>query len=172
MPHINSIEADQATGEAAELFASVQEAFGMIPPPLKLFANNPRVAKAVFEGFAASMACSSLSQQFFAWQRYLLAKHTNCRHCVDVNAGMLLEMGVGLEDLAKAQQDATKVQLPNKELALLLATLKVVRDQQLLAKDEIDNLKKLGNSDAELVAAFQHAAHTQATDLMINAFGL
>lgn len=172
MPHIDLINPDQAEGEASELFKMVRESFGAIPEPLQLFANNPHVATKVFEGFAPSVMQTNLSQPFFAWIRYLLANHTRCTHCIDVNAGMLMEMGVTQAALAAACKDAATVLLPEKEQALLLACLKVVRDHLLLEKEEIDALKRLGHTDADLIAAFHHAAHTQAVDLMINAFGL
>jgi alkylhydroperoxidase family enzyme len=170
--HIKIVEPDQAGGEASKLFDTAQAAFGLIPEPLKLFAHNPKVANAVFDGFGPSMSQPSLSQPFFAWIRYLLAYHTDCTHCVDVNAGMLLDIGVSQDALTEAVKDKRTVPLPEKEKALLLACLKVVGDHKALSKEEIDDLKKLGHSDADLVAAFHHSAHTQATDLMINAFGL
>lgn len=172
MPHIDLITPEQAQNETAELYETVQSAFGVIPEPMQLFSHHPRTAKAVFEGFTASMATVSLSQPFFTWLRYLLADHTNCTHCVDVNAGMLLEMGVSQDDLIAAKADPASTPLSDKEKALLLTCLKAVSDRQLLAKAEIDHLKSLGFSDAELVAAIHHAAHSQAVDLMINAFGL
>lgn len=172
MPHITGITPDQATGEVAELFKQVKAGFGTVPEPLQLFANHPASAKAVFEGFSASMTNSPLSQPFFAWIRYLVADHTHCTHCIDVNAAMLLEMGVSQDTLAEARQDASAVPLPEAEKALLLTCVKMVRDDSRLEKHEIDNLKALGHQDADLIAAFHHAAHSHAVDLMINAFGL
>nr|VFJ92173.1 MAG: hypothetical protein BECKH772A_GA0070896_100408 [Candidatus Kentron sp. H]VFJ93130.1 MAG: hypothetical protein BECKH772B_GA0070898_100398 [Candidatus Kentron sp. H]VFJ99989.1 MAG: hypothetical protein BECKH772C_GA0070978_100388 [Candidatus Kentron sp. H] len=172
MPHIDLIDPEQAEETAATLFKTAQEAFGVIPEPLKLFAHNPSVATKVFEGFAPSMEQNKLSQPLFAWTRYLLANHTRCTHCIDLNAGILLEMGADQAVLAAAREDAATVPLPAEETALLLACLKVMRDHRLLDKAEIDDLKGHGYSDADLITAFHHAAHTQAVDLMINAFGL
>ena len=138
----------------------------------KLAPDHPKVAQAVFNGFGASMMHSSLSQPFFAWIRYLVAHNSDCTFCIDVNAGMLLQMGASQENLQDALEDATTAPLPEKEKALLSACIQVIRDRCTLQKEEIDHLKRLGNTDTELVAAFHHAAHSQAADMMINAFGL
>nr|VFJ73550.1 MAG: Alkylhydroperoxidase family enzyme, contains CxxC motif [Candidatus Kentron sp. FM]VFJ74371.1 MAG: Alkylhydroperoxidase family enzyme, contains CxxC motif [Candidatus Kentron sp. FM]VFK13352.1 MAG: Alkylhydroperoxidase family enzyme, contains CxxC motif [Candidatus Kentron sp. FM] len=172
MPHIDLIEPEQAEGAVAELFKTAQEVFGVIPKPLQLFANNPSVAEAVFRGFALSMEQTNLSQTFFAWLRYLTANHTHCTHCIDVNAGILLEMGVDQRALAAARKDPGTVPLPREEKALLLACIEMVRNQGLLDKAQIDDLKRYGFSDADLVTAFHHGAHSHAVDLTINAFGL
>ncbi|MBF0358190.1 MAG: hypothetical protein HQL70_06245 [Magnetococcales bacterium] len=172
MPHIDLINPDHADGEADKLFKTAIQYFGSVPEPLQLFANNPLVANHVFNGFGPSMAQSNLSQPFFAWIRYLLASHTSCRHCIDVNGVMLMDMGVSHDKLDAARQDVSTVDLEEREKALLVACIKVVRDQQLLEKEDIDDLKKLGHSDADLITAFHHAAHSHAVDMMINAFGL
>ena len=172
MPHINLISPEQAEGNVAELFAAAQEYVGSVPEPLQLFANNPLVAQKGFEGFGPSMAQSTLSQPLFAWIRYLLANHTHCTHCVDVNGAVLLEMGVNQDALIAARKDISTVPLDKKEKALLLACLKVVRDHEKLTQEEINDLKQLGHTDSDLITVFHHGAHTQAVDLMINAFGL
>lgn len=172
MPHIDIITPEQADGETAIFFRTVQELFGSVPEPLQLFANNPLVAQKVFEGFGPSMVQTSLSQPFFAWIRYLVANHTHCNHCIDVNRGMLLSMGVSQDELAAAYKDTSTVPLPEKEKALLSACLSVVRDHKKLEKTEIDALQQQNLSHSDLVTAFHHAAHSQAVDLMINAFGL
>ncbi len=170
MARIDSIEPEQAQDELAEFFETVQSAFGVVPDPLKVFAHHPAASKAVFEGFAASMAQSSLSPPFFAWVRYLVAKRSDCPYCVDVNAGMLIEMGVSQAVLAAALDDPANATLDDKEKALLLACLDVVHGR--LDKDGIDRLKALGLTDADLVAGLHHAVHSHAADLLINAFGL
>lgn len=172
MPHIDPIDPEQARGPTAELFEIARQRFGIVPEPLQLFANHPPVARHVFEGFAISMDRTGLSPSLFAWIRYLLADHARCTHCIDTNAGILMETDVDRTVLAAARQDATTVPLPAGEKALLLACLEVVRDRELPDKAAIDDLKRHGYSNADLVTVFHHAAHTQAVDLMINAFGL
>ncbi|VFN06414.1 MAG: alkylhydroperoxidase AhpD family core domain-containing protein [Candidatus Kentron sp. G] len=172
MPHLDLIEPEQAEGAVAELFETAREVFGVVPEPLQLFANKPSVAEAVFRGFAPSMEQTNLSPTFFAWLRYLTANHTRCTHCIDVNAAILLEMGVDRRALAAARKDPGTVPLPLGEKTLLLACIEVVRDQGLLDKAQIEDLKRYGFSDADLVTAFHHGAHSHAVDLMINAFGL
>ena len=172
MPHIKPIDPEQAEGEADKLFQTAKAAFGSIPEPLQLFAHNPKVANAVFDGFGPSMSQPTLSQPFFAWIRYLLASNTDCTHCVDVNGGMLLAMGVSQSDLLSGIENPASTPLPENEKALLLACIKAVADRKTITKEEIDDLKKRGFSDSDLVTAFHHAVHTQATDILINTFGL
>jgi alkylhydroperoxidase family enzyme len=172
MPHIDLIDPNSTDAETAELFRVVRAYVEEVPPPLRLFANNPKVAQAVFNGFGPSMSQSSLSQPFFAWIRYLVADSSDCTHCVDYNGGVLLEMGVSQEDLTAAKEDPSSVPLDDKEKALLLVCLTVVKDRSLLEKQEIEDLKQRGLTNADLVTAVHHTVHSQATDLMINAFGL
>ncbi len=87
-----------------------------------------------------------------------------------MNSGILLQYGVLPEMLADIKLDPSTAPLEEKEIALLLFILKVVKDSNSIQQPDVDALKNLGWTDADIMDATYHGAIQVGVDKIFNAF--
>ncbi|MEG3640509.1 carboxymuconolactone decarboxylase family protein [Magnetococcus sp. PR-3] len=170
MPHFPLITQAGDDPILKTLYAEVEQMMGEIPLPIQLFAHSPQMALTLMTGMKPFFRHPTLSAPFLTWTRYLIAKHSHCSYCVDVNAGMLLEIGVSQTQLIEAWEDLDKTSLDEREQPLLKAVIQAIQDQKALSQQQTDHLIALGWSKKELVEAMTHAGLSQMLDLVVNAF--
>ncbi len=168
---IETISPQKATGEVAKVYQDINETWGMIPNPIKLYSTNPQMLKNKFESYKHSGSHKTVDAKFQAMVRMLVSKQHSCEYCVGLNEEMLVNMfKIPLNDVIAMKEDASKAPLGEKDKALLLFALKATNDSKSTTKEDIENLNKLGWSDAEIFFATSYAADMVSFDILINAF--
>jgi AhpD family alkylhydroperoxidase len=84
MSRLPLIQADTATGEAAELLAGVQKALGVTPNMTKAMANSPAVLKA-YLGFSGALAAGVLPAHLRERLALLVAQENRCDYCLSAH---------------------------------------------------------------------------------------
>lgn len=163
------VEPEQATGELAAVYAGMMEAIGVVPNAMKMQSVNPLAVRRMAENIGYVMNHSSLSQPLFTLIRLCVSSEQSCAYCVNTNKGLLMNGGMSLEQIDAILADPSAAPLDDKEKALLLYTLKAVRDSNAVGEAEIAVLRKAGASDLEIFDALSHGAQQLAGDVMINA---
>ena len=74
------------------------------------------------------------------------------------------------ETLSEIKLDPSKAPLEEKEVALLLFILKVVKDSNSIHQADVDVLKNFGWTDADIMDATYHGATQVGVDKIFNAF--
>jgi alkylhydroperoxidase family enzyme len=143
---------------------------GFIPNAFKIFSPSEHVLEAQFRNLGYFMRHKSLGGKMLAFIRLLVSEQENCAYCVGVNTGILFQYGVLPESIVEIRLDPSKAPLDEKELALLLFVLKVVKDSGSIAKEDMDQLRALGWNDSEILDATYHGATQIASDKIFNAF--
>jgi len=168
---IETVSPEKATGEVAKVYQDINATWGVIPNPIKLYSTNPQMLKNKFESYKHSGTHKSVDGKFQAMIRMLVSKQHDCEYCVGLNEGMLINVfKIPANDVMAMKKDASKAPLAEKEKALLLFVLKATNDSKSTTKEDIENLRKLGWSDAEIFFATSYAADMVAFDILINAF--
>ena len=170
MALLNLIEKDQATGRIAEIYDTMINTMGFIPNAFKIFSPSEHVLETQFRNLGYFMRHQTISGKLLAFIRLLVSEQENCAYCIGVNTGILFQYGVLPGSIAEIRLDPSKAPLEEKELALLLFVLKVVKDSSSIMKEDVDQLKKLGWNDSEILDATYHGATQIAADKIFNAF--
>jgi uncharacterized peroxidase-related enzyme len=171
MSLISTIDAGQAEGSVARIYNEVQEMFGYVPNGLKLDSIDPERMQQHWSGILATLNHPTLSQVFFTCLRYLIAEAGRCEYCIGINAGMLINMhGVPQEVVNRMVTEPASAPLDEKETALLLFALRMVKDSNSSSWEDMEALKRVGCSEREIYDVVSNAAQMVAGDMVLNVF--
>lgn len=103
--------------------------------------------------------------------RMLVSQAGNCTYCIDMNAGMLVNMaGWTPEQVAATRADYRDSPLSEREKNLLGLVLKSTRDSNQISSHDLQAARDAGWSDSEILDAVNHGARMVASDILINGF--
>ena len=170
MSLLKLIEKEEATGRIAEIYETMINTLGFVPNAFKIFSPSEYVLDKQFNNLGYYMRHKTLSGKLLAFIRLLVSETEQCKYCVGMNSGILLQYGVLPEMLNEIKLDPSKAPLEEKEIALLLFILKVVRDSNSIQQTDVDVLKNLGWTDADIMDATYHGATQVGVDKIFNAF--
>ena len=170
MALLNLIEKDQATGQVAAIYDGMINAMGFIPNAFKICSPSEHVLSSQAGNLGYFMRHKTLSGKLLAFIRLLISDFEQCKYCVGVNTGILFQYGVLPDALEGIKKDPSSAPLDEKEVALLLFVLKVVKDSNNVNQADVDHLRGLGWTDAEILDASYHGATQVASDKIFNAF--
>ena len=74
------------------------------------------------------------------------------------------------EEIETVKTDISKAPLNEKESALLAFVVKVIKDSSSTTSEDMENLRKLGWTDKDILDATWHATSQVASDMLFNAF--
>ena len=169
MSLLQVVEPEQAQGEVAEVYKVLIQAIGMVPNAMKMQSLNPMSLRHTAESVGYSMHHPSLSSKLFTMIRQCVSSHVGCKYCINVNRGLLLQMGLDMDAVLALETDPQTAPLDGKEKALLLYTIRAVRDSNQVGEADIAALREAGASDLEIFDALSHGARQVSADIMINA---
>lgn len=170
MALIKLIEKEEATGRVAEIYETMLNTMGFIPNAFKVFSPSEHVLSAQFGNLEYFMRHKSLGGKLLAFIRVLVSEQEQCKYCITMNSGILLQYGVLPEKLTEIMANPSLAPLEEKELAMLLFVLKVVKESNSVNQPDIDKLKGLGWTDSDIVDATYHGTTQVGVDRIFNAF--
>lgn len=171
MTTIQTVSPDNATGEVAAVYEQIKNSLGHVPNAIRLFSSNPFLLKNQWEYYGSIIQHPNLSLALTACIRLLVSQQGHCAYCIDMNAGMLMNMmGWSAEQVQATRASYLDSPLPEREKALLGFVLKAVKDATGTSAEDVGALRALGWSDSDILDALNHGARMVAGDILINAF--
>lgn len=171
MNMISTVSPDQASGDVAQVYGQIEQAFGRVPNGMQLFSSSPVLLEQNWRQLGYYMQHPRLSFPLLAFIRMLVSVRHECTYCIGMNESLLINRGgLSAEDVMAAKHNPSDAPLPEKEKAMLLAVLKTVEAPKALAKADLDQLRALGWEDGDILDAVYHGARNVAADIMFNAF--
>jgi uncharacterized peroxidase-related enzyme len=171
MSLIHMIQPADAVGEVAEIYAQIEQAFGAVPNVLKIWSISPVLLKQQWDFIRYSMQHPNLSGALLACIRMLVSRGSHCDYCVEMNAGMLVNVyGWTPGQIESMVDNPADANLPHNELAMLALVLKAVTHSTGMAQADIAHVRSQGYSDQDILDAVAHGARMAAGDIVINAF--
>lgn len=143
---------------------------GFIPNAFKVFSPSAHVLDKQFGNLGFFMRHKTLGGKLLAFIRLLVSEQEHCAYCVGMNSGILLQYGVLPEHIATIKHDPSTAPLEKNELVLLLFVLKVIADSNSTTQADVDSLRSLGWTDADILEATYHGATQVGVDKIFNAF--
>ncbi|HQT32197.1 MAG TPA: hypothetical protein PLE48_12585 [Thiobacillus sp.] len=171
MSILQTVTPESATGEVAEIYAQIKQAWGHVPTAIQAFSANPFLLKHQWEYYSSVMQHPTLTFPLTASIRMLVSQAGSCTYCIDMNAGMLMNMaGWTPEQVASTRADFKNSPLTPKEKMLLGLVLKATRDSNSVTALDLQAAREAGWSDGDILDAVNHGARMVAADIIINGF--
>lgn len=101
--------------------------------------------------------------------RQCVSSRVGCEYCINVNRGLLLQMGLDMDTVRALEKNPEKAPLDAKEKALLLYTLRAVENSNQVGEADVVALRAAGANDQEIFDALSHGARQVSADILINA---
>ncbi len=169
MARINTIDPEQATGEAKELLDGAKKKMGKVPNILRAMANSPAALKCYLT-FSGALADGALSPQLREQIALAIAQENQCHYCLAAHTAIAKMSGLSDEDILGARKGEAAD--PKAKAAVEFA--RAVNDTKGFVSDaQLQAVRDAGFSDgeiAEIVAAvalnvytnyFNHVADTE-----------
>ena len=171
MSILQTVTPEAATGEVAEIYAQIQNAWGHVPTAIQVFSANPFLLRHQWEYYGSVMQHPTLSLPLTACIRMLVSQAGHCDYCIDMNAGMLINAaGWTPEQVAATRADFNASPLSVAEKTLLGLVLKATRNSSGVAAADLQAARDAGWSDSDILDAVNHGARMVAGDIVINGF--
>ena len=170
MALIQTVPPEKAEGKLAELYAEVEQIFGMVPNNVQMLGVSPAILENQLQLIEHYMAHPSLSIPFLASVRMLVSKACHSPYCQNLNAGLLMKAGFTKEQIAGMQADPSQAPLDEKQKALLLFVLKACDNPHSVTAEDVDGLRSAGWSEVDMMDALAHGARMVGTNIIFDTF--
>jgi len=171
MPLIQTIAPEEAKGELAKLYNTIETMRGSVGNNAKMFSVSPELLRQQMDFIKFYMNHPTLSMPLLAAIRIMVSSGEECQFCIDYNTGMLINLaGWTFDQVAKMRKDPNTANLPEREIAMLLLAIKAVRNAHGVNANDLDTLREMGWSDSDILDAVNHATRMLATDIIFNTF--
>ena len=155
MTFIETVAAEEATGAAAELYATEEEVFGFLPNLVRAFSLRPEVYFAWKQLNGAVKGGMELRRYELA--TIAAARELRSSYCTLAHGSVLLKQGSDPRELEALVENHHTAGLDTVEIAVMDLADKVASDAGSVTQADIDGLRALGLTDgvtAEKFAGF------------------
>jgi alkylhydroperoxidase family enzyme len=170
MSLIQTTPPEKAQGKLAELYAEVEQTFGMVPNNARMLGISPAILENQIELIGHYMGHPNLSTPLLAMIRMLVSKSCKSPYCQRLNTGLLNKAGFSMEQIQAMQSDPNEAPLDPKNKALLLFVLQACDDPHSINADDMDRLRNLGWADQDIFEAVAHGARMVGTNIIFDTF--
>ncbi len=148
MTIIRTPEPDEVTGDAAELYAEDQEAFGYVPSHTRVMANNPAAYRAFENLIRASRRTLDLRRYELVTLAAAGALRSQACRLAHGNKSLSL---FSEDELARIARDYRDAGLSEVEVGMMEFAEKLSGDSSTMTDADTLRLRELGLSDDEIV---------------------
>jgi len=175
MPFIELTPVEQATGELKQLYDEVERVrgAGRVSNLFKAYGKFPALGRANFDRLMVLLTKGGLSARLKEAVMVALAEINHCTYCVAFHATAMNASGASeAEILAARQFDPDGIGLDPKERALFEFALKANGDPHAITQADVDGVRALGATDADLVEVLETVNTGNAFNLFAGALGV
>lgn len=170
MPLIQIQEPDTAQGQAREIYDAMLKNVGVIPAPLQLASASPKMMNTVWESIRYYSKHPNLGFGLLSSIRYLVARRYDYSFCTGFNKNILKMQGLSDADIETMEKDPVQAPLDDKDRAMLAFVMKAIDAPDAVEKADIDRLKDLGWTDADIMDALVHGTNMIGSSILMKAF--
>lgn len=161
---------EQASGVVKAVYDSFLEGAGMVAEPIKLYSASPKSLGAQMQVFAHYKDHPTLSPLLLTSIRYLVAVDAGFKHCIRFNGHIFGLAGLSAEQVAQVKDTPEVIPLKSRELSLIAFVRNSVKNPDLSTQNEVERLRELDWSDADILDATLHGAMVLRSGLMMQIF--
>jgi len=157
-------------GRVHAVFQTLEKHIGFIPDAIRLYSFSPPLLESFVGNITYLNSGERLSPVLMAMIRFLVSAEANCTFCIDMNAGLLANMGVDLDAVRAARANPDLAPLPEKEKHLLKLALRAVEEPEDVTVQDIDVVKAAGWGEREIFEAVVQAANMRGLNFVLRTF--
>jgi len=174
MAHIPLPEFEEMTTAIQEKAKPILEKTGNLGEIFKLLAVDEKIYFATDEMIQRYLLDeTTLSYDIKEAIALLISKENGCKMCVDVHKSIAKMLGLSEKRIEEILRGVDAIETDDKEKALLKFCIKAsAKDNYKIQKEEIDELKKMGWSDVQVIEAVAITGYFNYINTLSNVFGL
>ncbi len=164
-----------ATGETAELYATIREHFGLgfVPDVFQLTSTRPSFQQVFWDGYRSMFFEGVLRRETKELIAAVVARDAGCRYCVDAHLFLLELIGGSPEVIAAARVGSIEELPVDEKLRALLRLVHRIDEEAFRVTDQdFDHLRELGWTDDELLEAAWTASLFNGIVRLVDTLGL
>lgn len=167
MTRLHVVENNEATGEAKELLAGVQQGLGMTPNLMKVMANAPASLRSYLETNTA-LAGGLLDAQVRERISLRVAELNRCAYCLSAHTLLGSKAGLSEDEVIASREGQSADPYVGAVLALVTG---IVEKRGRLSASDLAAAREAGLSDGEIVEVVSNTALNILTNYMNNVAG-
>jgi uncharacterized peroxidase-related enzyme len=156
MTFIETVPEAEASGPVAELYAADRAAFGRLPNFTQAFSLRPDVY-AAWKGLSGAVR-GNMDLRRYELVTLAAARRLRSSYCMLAHGSILAERFLPPEDLRALAADHDTDGLDEVDVAVMALAEKVVDDATSVTEADVDHLRSLGLSDADVLDVVLAAA--------------
>src|SRR3954468_22916207 len=156
MTYIQTVPEGEATGATAAMYAADREVFGYLPNFTRAFSERPDVYAAWRQLNGAVKANMDLRRYELA--TIAAARRLRSSYCALAHGAVLADQFMEADGVRAVVDDHHAAGLDAVDVAVMDLADKVARDATAVTQDDVDQLRSLGLTDAEIVDVVLAAA--------------
>ncbi len=156
MTFINTIPEADARDAVRAMYDKARDEHGFLPNLVKAFSQRPQVM-AAWEALLASIR-GNMDLRRYELVTIAAARTLRSSYCMLAHGSVLLKDQLDTDQLRSIAEDPASSGLDDTEKAIMRFAAKVVRDAQSVAREDVEELKAHGLSDAEVFDVVAAAA--------------
>ncbi len=169
MTFIETIPEDQASGAVAELYAEERAEDGYVWNGTKAFSHRPEV-RTGWERFMGSIA-ANMDHRRYELATLAAARRLRSSYCMLAHGSAMLGRYVEPEELRAIATDHRAAGLDAVDVAVMDLAEKVAGDATSVTQEDVDGLRALGLSDADITDVVFAAAGRCFMSPVVDALG-
>lgn len=154
MLRVKLVKAEDGNNKVNEVFEDIRINFGMIPNLFKAYALRPEILEATWNRVKAVMVAGELPRQLKEMIAVVVSKVNGCQYCINAHSAALKMMGVPQQQARQLVDNFETADLPEDVKMVLRLAVKSTKSPDMITDLEIEELRKLGFSDANIIEIF------------------
>lgn len=147
MARISPVKKEKASNEVKPLYEAIEKKMGRLPNIFQLMSNSPAALKSYLQ-MSENASQTSLSQQLREKIALVVAEANSCHYCLSAHSAIAKMQGIPDQDILLSRKGESK---EKKERAVLQMAKKIVKQRAELSEDDVNEAKKAGITDQEIV---------------------
>lgn len=162
-------------GEEARVAATlgaIEQRLGFVPDGLRLFGISPPLLESYVSNIGYFNSGERLSPVLMTMIRYLVSSSAKCTFCIDLNEGILWNMGVDVDTVRAARTNIEAAPVAEKEKPLLRLAIKSVTNPDSTTHADLEAARAHGWSDRDIFDVVAQAASNRAFNYVMRTFNV
>ncbi|OJY97056.1 MAG: carboxymuconolactone decarboxylase [Lysobacterales bacterium 63-13] len=154
MTRVPLIDRNATSAERKQTLDAIHAAFGATPAMFRAVANSPAALNSMWGSFAA-LGDGAIGARLGEQIAVAIANRNACNYCLAAHTALGMKAGMSAEVMAAAQ--AGESSEPKTRAALQFA-LKLIEQRGQVEAADVENVRKAGFNDEEIVEILAHVA--------------
>lgn len=168
MSRLPALDAATAAGPARDVLAELERRHGRTSPMIRAMANSPAVLQA-YRDFNRALKRAELSPKLRTEIALAVAQQNGCEYCLASYTAAERTLGLTEREIADARRGQSA---DAQDQAALDLARGIVTDARRVTDCDVETIREIGFSDAELAEIVATVALNQFTNAFNNAFAI